>query len=182
MVSTWNDVEYQWRGSLAIFLSPETHEDSNNAQILLSQLGSLQLLGTLKTVANELLSGNRQALLLEAIYQLDILREYRNYYVHGFQGVGWNSDGRPLGFLLTTSARGRLIQHDQWFQEEDLEVLIHHLNGLRYVCGQILPVSHDQVNSSVDPNYELPKLGERPKRLEKSKRLLFEYRTGSQIL
>lgn len=182
MISTWNDVEYQWRSALLMFEHPETYEVSGTAQIMAAHLGSLQLLDAAKTLAAEILTDECQSLITEAIAQLNILREYRNYYVHGFQGVGWRPDGTPLGYLLTVTARGRLVQHDGWFGESDLDVLIEHLNSLRLVFGATLLVWRKQIDPSTQMPYCLPVLGPRPERLEKSKRLLFEYRTGSSVL
>lgn len=182
MISTWNDVEYQWRSALLMFERPDTYEVSGTAHILSAHLGSLQLLDAARTVANEVLSGECQSVVLEAISQLNILREYRNYYVHGFQGVGWSPNGTPLGFLLTMSARGRLVQHDQWFEERDLDTLIDHLDALRLTFGAVLLVWRKQVDPLTQQPYALPVLGDRPARLEKAKRLLFEYRTGGPVL
>lgn len=182
MISTWNDVEYQWRSSLLRFEHPETYKVSGTAQILAAHLGSLQLLDAAKTLAAEILTGDCQATLREAVTQLDILREYRNYYVHGFQGVGWRPDGTPLGYLLTVGSRGRLVQHDQWFEESDLDILIAHLDALRLVFGRTLLVWRKQIDPLTQQPYSLPQLGDRPKRLEKSKRLLFEYRTSGPVL
>lgn len=182
MISTWNDVEYQWGSCLLMFERPDTYEVSGTAQILAAHLGSLQLLEAAKTIATEILTGDCQTLLIEAVAYLNILREYRNYYVHGFQGVGWRADGTPLGYLLTVSARGRLVQHDQWFEERDLDTLIEHLGALRLVFGQTLRVWRKQIDPLTKQPYGLPELGDRPKRLEKSKRLLFEYRNGGSVL
>lgn len=181
MVSTWNDVEFQWRSALLRFERPETYEVSGTAQILSSYLGSLQLIEAAKTVANEIVHEDCRSVLLEAIARLDILRAYRNYYVHGFQAVGQKQDGTSVGFLLTTSARGRLVQHDQWFEEHDLDTLIEHLNSLRLVFGRVLQFWRKQIDPLTKERYKLPELGSKPVPLEKSKRLLFEYLTSGPV-
>jgi hypothetical protein len=75
-----------------------------------------------------------------------------------------------------------LTQHDQWFEERDLEVLIGYLDALRLVFGRTLQVWRKQIDPLTQQPYGLPQLGERPARLEKSKRFLFEYRTGGPVL
>lgn len=179
MITVWNDTEYQWRSSLLMMENPDTYETSATAEILATHLGSMQLIQSAKTFATEILDGPSQTCMLEAIAQLDIIREYRNYYVHGFQGVGWRQDTTPIGYLLTVSARGRLTQHDQWVEEANIDLLIDRLDALRLVFGSILLVHRKAVDDLTQQPRTLPELPPRLPRLEKSKRYLFEYRTAT---
>ena len=74
--------------------------------------------------------------MLEAIEQMNVIREYRNYYVHGFKSAGRRASGEPVGFLLTFTARGRYTQHDLAFDETDLDLLIDHLKHYERCSGR----------------------------------------------
>lgn len=181
MVSIWNDVEYQWTSALLMFEHPETYEVSGTAQILAAHLGAVQIENAAKTVANEILYGDCRDFILKSIELFSVLREYRNYYVHGFQAVGLRSDGIPVGFLLTITARGRLTQHDTWFEEKDIDTLIDGLNFLRTAFGKVLLVWRRKIDPITSQPYQLPDSVPSISRLEKSKRFLFEYRRSGSV-
>ncbi|NBW09860.1 MAG: hypothetical protein EBR82_17730 [Caulobacteraceae bacterium] len=172
MITTWNDVEYQWSSALLYFEKPDTSELSITAQILAAQLSSYQLSGFAQAVAHELVTGECQTVMLEAIKHLDILRDYRNYYVHGFQALGW-SNGIPAGMLLTRTVRGRLVDHNIWIQEAELDSLIAQLQDLRLVMGKVLGVWRHQHGALHSDDCSLPELGARPVKLDLPKRLVF---------
>ncbi|HEY0310872.1 MAG TPA: hypothetical protein VGC56_00105 [Allosphingosinicella sp.] len=173
MISVWNDVEYQWKACLPGLERPE-EPASRAVTIMTAHLGSLQFLDVARTIAHELVEGDARETLLEAIDQLNIIREYRNYYVHGFQSVGWRASGEPVGFLVTFAARGRFTQHDLAFNEADLDQLIIRLDALRTVFGQVQNVLSGRVDPLAGEAYKLPALPPRLERLSKPKRLLFD--------
>ena len=174
LISTWNDVEYQWKPALLYFEHPDTYEVSSTSKIISAHLTAFQLISVSETIAREIVSGDCQLTMIEATRQLDILREHRNYYVHGFQGVGWSQDGQPLGFLMTTTAQGRLIEHSTWVDESVIDELIGQLNSLRLVMGQVLGVWRNQNGDLRPDRFELPILGPRPDRLVRSKRFVLD--------
>lgn len=176
LITIWNDTEYQLRSSLLLMENPQSFQTNATAEILAAHLGSVQLIQSAKTFANEMLEGEIRDCMLEALHQLDLLRDYRNYYVHGFRAVGWRPDGTPIGQLLTISARGRLTQHDEWCEEGDLDRLIAGLEQLRAAFGGILLVHRGGHDPLTQQPFSLPLLPTRPTKLEKSKRYLFEYR------
>lgn len=180
LVTVWNDTEYQLRSSLLMMEDPGSVQTNATAEILAAHLGSVQLIQSTKTFANELLHGDIKDCMLEALMQLDLLRDYRNYYVHGFRAVGWRQDGTPIGKLLTISARGRLTQHDETCEEGDLDRLISGLEQLRTAFGGILLVHRGGFDPITQSPFSLPELPARPRKLEKSKRYLFEYRTSAE--
>jgi len=173
MVSIWNDVEYQWKSVLPRLEKPND-EPSQTAQMMTASLGSLQFIELAKTVSQELVAEDARAVLIEALRQIDILREYRNFYVHGFQSVGWRKGGEPVGFLLTFTARGRYTQHDLAFNEDDLDTIIDRLDALRLVFGRVSNVLSGQIDPITERPYALPELPAPLERLSKPKRLLFD--------
>lgn len=177
LITVWNDTEYQLRSSLLMMEDPGSFQTNATAEILAAHLGSVQLIQSAKTFANEMLDGAMRDCMLEALLQLDLLRDYRNYYVHGFRAVGWRQDGTPIGQLLTISARGRLTQHDEWCEESDLDRLIGKMEQLRGAFGAILLVHRGGRDALTQEPFTLPELPERVTKLDKSKRYLFEYRT-----
>lgn len=170
MVMTWNDVEYQWRSGLPR-LDPSG--ESLVAIISLEHLPSMQLGWAARTIVTTLVRDPAKGVLLEALTQLDLLREYRNYYVHGFQSVGWRAGtDEPIGYLRTTSARGELIQHDMWIDETELDQLLTRLRGLRTVFSEAYLSISRVTNPLTGLHYELPVLPDRAPRLAKPKRVL----------
>lgn len=157
MVSTWNDVDYQWKSCLPRLEAPGQGV-SNTAAIMIVHLGSLQFIDLARTVAQELVREDARDVILEAVEQLNIIREYRNFYVHGFQSVGWRANGEPVGFLLTFTARGRFTQHDLAFNEADLDLMIERLDALRTVFGQVQIALEGRINSLTNEPYVLPQL------------------------
>lgn len=111
---------------------------------------------------------------MEAIEQLDRLREYRNYYVHGLQAVGWSADDRPIGLLLTVSARGELLQNDEWVDEAALDDLISRLDHLRLVPGRAMLARGGETDPLTGAVHALPSLQDRIPRLAKPKRRLID--------
>lgn len=173
MVSIWNDVEYQWKFGLGRLEYPEG-KPTQTAQMMMAVLGSFQFIELAKTVVTELVKGEAKVILLESIRQLDIIREYRNFYVHGFQSVGWRQNGEPVGFLLTFTAKGRYTQHDLAFNENDLDQLIDRLGSLRLMFGCVTNALSGRIDPITQLPYPLPDLPAPLERLSKPKRLLFD--------
>ena len=173
VVSIWNDVEYQWKSCLPRLERPG-EEPSQTAQMMTASLSSLQFLELARTIARELVREDARLVLLEALRQVDIIREYRNFYVHGFQSVGWLGTGEPVGFLLTFTARGRYAQHDLAFNEADLDIIIDRLGSLRLVFGRVSNVLSGRTDPMTQRLYPLPELPAPLERLSKPKRLLFD--------
>lgn len=170
LITIWNDLEYQWRSSLPRF---DPSGESVVAMIALEHLPSMQLGWAARTIVTTLLRGPAKELLLEALTQLDLLREYRNYYVHGFQGVGSREvTGEPIGYFRTTTARGELLQHDRWIDEAELDEMMARLRGLRTVFAEVLFVVTGAINPLTQAPYELPILPVRAPRLPKPKRVI----------
>lgn len=173
MVSIWNDVEYQWKFNLGMLENPK-EQPTQTAQMVTATLGSFQFIELAKTVVTELVQGEAKSILIEAIRQLDIIREYRNFYVHGFQSVGWRQNGEPVGFLLTFTTKGRYTQHDLAFNENDLDQLIDRLESLRLVFGEVTSALSGGIDPITQLPYPLPDLPAPLERLSKPKRLLFD--------
>jgi len=170
MITIWNDLEYQWRSSLPRY---DPTGESLVATIALEHLPSMQLGWAARTIVTTLVRDPAKTLLLEALTQLDLLREYRNYYVHGFQSVGWRAgSGEPIGYLQTTSARGDLVQHDMLIDETEIDQLMTRLRGLRTVFAEVHRAVDGVTNPVTGLPHELPVLPDRVPRLTKPRRVL----------
>ncbi len=51
---------------------------------------------------------------------MDVLRAYRNYYVHGLIGVGMNDDHGAVGLVLMLQVKGRVKLTEKALQLDDL--------------------------------------------------------------
>lgn len=174
LVSKWNVLEGQVRYTL-MFVLERVCPPSPAAQILTAHMGSVALTEALRTAANEFTSDNIRKRLLHSADYIDRLRAYRNFYVHGFTHVGWNRSREPIGFLQSTSAKSRLIEHEDTFLESDVEDLISKIAEIQSFIGQLYSFLRDgeqpRWTSTHGPWREMPPL---PPLLKKPRRFALD--------
>ena len=141
MITVWNELEQRLRSVLMYALEAEC-PPSAAAQILTAHMKNTALCAALKTAATEFKSGELQTSMLHAVKGIERLREYRNYYGHGFTQVGWGHAG-PIGYLETDSANVRLTRHDRIFGLDEIEKLTEQMEQFRDFTGQIYAFMRD---------------------------------------
>jgi hypothetical protein len=112
----WNDLEAITQTMLANLVKGDAA-----IIILTAHMGSVSLLDALRTLSNEYGSEHIQSHVSHFLDFFEILRGYRNYYVHSIQATGYDLDGSPLGHAFSYSARRRLITHVETIALSQLE-------------------------------------------------------------
>lgn len=145
LASVWNTLEQSIR-YLLMFTLERQCPPTPLAQILTAHMGSVTLCEALRTAANEFTEGDLQARILHAVSYVEALRGYRNYYLHGFTHVGWRgreTGAEPIGFLQATSAKSRLVEHEETFDLAELSRIAEMFEEGRRFVGEIYSFSRD---------------------------------------
>ena len=115
-IVTWNRAEGAFRALLATLCG-----ESAAAQIVTAELGGVGITNALNAIAVTLDAPIKTAVESVAKY-FDVLREYRNYYVHGIQAIGV-ADGAGVGRAFMASAKGELKYAEDTVTSNDLNAL-----------------------------------------------------------
>lgn len=174
LISVWNAVEEAIKYCILSIEEPQKCDGLGTARILITYLNSRSLTDAARAVAGEFMADPCKEAFTHGLANVDIIRDHRNYYVHGFANVGWNGEGEPVGFLLTTTARSRLTQHDTTFTADELEKLIEALRELRLYFGGVLNSWRGRIDQFTGKPTVLPRRPARPPRLEKRRRFLLD--------
>jgi hypothetical protein len=102
----WNRAEHALQRLLYGLYEPKSFDESVRVQTLIVELGNMRLTNALTTIANTLLSGDDKEHVLHTVAYFELLRPYRNYYIHGIRSIIPAKSG-PHGFATQTMAKGK---------------------------------------------------------------------------
>ena len=111
----WNQAENSLRQMLIALCgaSPEIW-------ILTAELSAIPLERALQSGATDIASARLKPFIEHCIEWFDRLREYRNYYIHGINDVSLHYSGKFVGDASQTTAKRRLVIHQEFIFEERL--------------------------------------------------------------
>jgi hypothetical protein len=165
-VMSWNRAEGAMRQLLAGLCGGNTIEANMRAQIVTAELGSAGLTYALGSFAENLLPPEAAERVAHAVKYYNVLREYRNYYVHGLTSVVTGTQV-ALGAIITMTAKGKLIEHKDFIPVDKLTWLDTesvHLKEFTVAITRHLFWSGPAFGSPLSP---LPHMQPVPDRLEK---------------
>src|SRR4051812_26721490 len=108
----WNSAERAMRSLITAMF-----ERSHASLVLTAEMDNRELCNALNSVAQEFMEEDERICTAHLVKYIERVREYRNYYVHGFSTIGVK-DGKPAAILTTWSAKSRLAVHQYWFNAE----------------------------------------------------------------
>jgi len=121
LVVRWNDLE----ALLQLFLYKTTDARGYRVDVLIANLGNVALTDSIKAIADDYEESLRSHFKHCATY-FDVLRTYRNHYVHG--PIAFASQGTPpklIGFTQSQSSKGGVLRlHQGQITIEQLEEFI----------------------------------------------------------
>lgn len=106
MIVYWNRLDNAMRGFLLGLYDAQSFQEIIRANAIIVELGNVGLAQAVKTLANEILSGEVRDHTLHAVKYFERLREYRNYYAHSIASIIPAKSG-PHGFAAQTTAKGK---------------------------------------------------------------------------
>ncbi len=161
LIFNWNTIER----TLTQILNILTGSFPKN-QILTAHMSTTAICDALKTVANELHIGEERNHLLHAVSLFEVLRDYRNYYVHGFNTILFVPGDVPRACFNTKSAKSKLtIRRLELTAKQIAEVSFQCMDASGY-----LALVHNYFYYTDKPEYaNLPKLHPLPPRFVKPK-------------
>jgi hypothetical protein len=132
-------------------------------------MGTSAICDALKTVANEFYKDDEQKHLLHCVCLFETMREYRNYYVHGFRNILYFPGAEPKAGFYSKSARSRIVVHRIENDAAELkEVAFQCSEVSHYIAGV-----HNYFYYPDKPEYgQLPSLHPVPLRFSKPKSFL----------
>lgn len=146
--------------------------DGDNVKILVAQLGNRTVTDSIKTFANEFFEGKEREHLLHLVELFDILRGYRNYYIHSFNGVSvqfvevdsplgpitaWDSDN-PQANFSSLRVRKKLEEHKDVKRVEDIKPIALLLKDANTYCAKVsLHFKYPDKHKLPDSKFKLPK-------------------------
>lgn len=146
--------------------------EGDNVKILVTQLGNRTVTDSIKTFANEFFKGKEREHLLHSVELFDILRGYRNYYIHSFNGVSTqlvevNTPSGPItawdsvNTMATFSGlrvRKKLEEHKDIKRVEDIKPIALLLKDANTYCAKVsLHFKSPDKHNLPDSKFKLPK-------------------------
>lgn len=166
LVMLWNRLEEFAR--LLIRLVYYEHPDKSD--ILTAHMGTTSLCNTLRTLSSEFATPESHDRIMHYVTYLEIIREYRNYYVHGI--LGYEEGG---GYLQATSARSRYTLHHETITIEHLRTATRRCWRLHEYGGALFEYLEDRLRAKRKKKtlqLQLPDKPPLPERLQKP-RIMF---------
>lgn len=117
------------RGMHAIFAKLATDWSDENLRakhwIVTAHISNMSMCDAIATITNEFHDRNKittesKNLVLHCIKTFNLTREYRNWYIHGFNGIGVNKGNLSIQ-LHTFSARNHFNEHAEFVSIADLK-------------------------------------------------------------
>jgi len=149
LVVDWNFAE-GWLKTLLIHLAGS----SQMATILTVELGAIGLQNALTAAAAHVLEPEPADRLVYAVKLYEVLRGYRNYWVHGTIFSAGDEDGEPHGFTYVPSAKGKLQTHSQVVEIANVKQISAACWGLGTFVGQL----HRHLQKTPDKSGVVPPL------------------------
>jgi hypothetical protein len=175
LIYEWNNLEHVTR-NLILRLVGRTAA----AQILTANLGSVPLCEALRTIGNELTKQPVQDRIINAVQYIERLREYRNFYIHGFMFIAFQFENeqdmlnanfgaaKPIGVLDSFSAKSRYSRSELDFAIEDVQTVVSWCKSGRRYVGNIMGFVRDsKVPPPARPPQSLPEMLPLPDKLKK---------------
>jgi hypothetical protein len=166
LIVTWNQAESTLR-TLLYYLCGGT----TATHILTAELGAMGIYHGLKSIAPTMRPEVQVAIECVAD-RYDLLREYRNYYVHGITGVGFVPRQDAVGHAWMASAKGKLRVAEDKIPLTTLDQIAGNIALLREAAADILDEIHPVPGSRAHPPLPSPQTLPPLARLEKSLRYL----------
>lgn len=160
LVIEWNLTE-SWLRNLLFQFAGEWPA----SEILTTELGTTGVIQALQAFAADFLSVEYRDGIKHATKYFEILREYRNHYVHGMIYV--NEDARWQGFVDSTSSKGRLVESAHVVHSPQIKAITAHCLTLTHYLQDLVSLHHgprQEPRASLKPWPDKPPL---PDRLEK---------------
>ena len=111
----WNKAENSLRQILITLCG-----ESPQIWILTAELSAIPLERALQSGATDIASPRLRPFIEHCIEWFDRLREYRNYYIHSITDVELHYSGEFVGMSWQTTAKRRLVIHQEFIFEERL--------------------------------------------------------------
>lgn len=153
LVMFWNRAEETTRLLIRDIATGEPHD----IDTLTAHMGSIGLCDALRTLSNDTADTKLNSCINHFIKYFEIMREYRNYYVHSLVGIEGGE-----GVLMSISARSNLSLHTESVLSIDVADAAHKCFQLQNFGAAI----HDHI---INKSENLPSLDKLvlPVRLEK---------------
>lgn len=160
LVVRWNDLE----ALLQLFLYKTTDARGYRVDVLIANLGNVALTDSIKAIADDYEESLRSHFKHCATY-FDVLRTYRNHYVHG--PIAFASQGTPpklIGFTQSQSSKGGVLRlHQGQITIEQLEEFIVWIASLRSYLSDLLTKLYTLPNTFLVSELSMPII---PKKLD----------------
>lgn len=140
-------------------------------QVVTAHMGTSAICDAMKTVANEFHKDDEQKHILHCVSIFETLRDYRNYYVHGFCHILYVPGGEPKAGFYSKSARSRLVVHRMENDVADIKEVAFQCKE----ASHYLALVHNYFYYNDKPEYEkLPSLHPLPPKFLKPKAFLLD--------
>jgi hypothetical protein len=153
LVVDWNFAE-GWLRQLLVTL---TQLDRETAQILTAELGAIGLENALSAFATHRLPDEEGAAVRHALKMYELLRAYRNYYIHNIA-----FDAGSFGVTAEVSAKGKVKANSDRLEPETLKAV----SDQCAVLGGYIHLIHERI-SRLGQHGALPPLPDKPPLPEK---------------
>jgi hypothetical protein len=149
LVARWNEVEHYFLGIIEVILRAE------NAFVFVKQIGTPAQCDGLRALADELGDDDFKEHITHVTEYLSILREYRNFYIHGFREGGVDKDKKLVGIMSSMNLRGQVTIYRNLVSEKDVLSVIHQCESLLYYMGELM---HDLTYLEFKDSDDIPVL------------------------
>jgi hypothetical protein len=170
LVASWNQAENSLREMLVALCGARAE-----IWILTAELGSVSLQSALRSAATDIAAPALSPYIEHCVLWFDTLREYRNYYIHGINDVGPHTEQGFVGVSSHTSAKTRLVIHQEFITKMKLARLRRDITAFLSFSSEVL--SHVvepslTASSGGTPFPPLPEMPPLPDRLQKPRQYL----------
>lgn len=146
-------------------------------EALMAHMGTVALTDALRTLGAEFSPELIKPHIAHFLKLFDLIREYRNHYVHGVR-ILEILDDKPVGLSQSVSAKARLVFHQTTITEDNLKAMIGHINAASVYGADITAViwmggkpDRDFVKARGASFLQMPPL---PERLQKPRLFLLD--------
>ena len=168
VVFCWNVIENTFRHALANIVG-----GGQKVDILITHVGSNTWLDAMRTIAHHYLPKEEEEEIVHAIRLFELIREYRNFYVHGFSQVRSTIDGSIYwAGMLSKRAKGRFVIEESAITIGELSQFTVYLSAAKNYYASLSLYYFYKGDSGEDAaRYKnLPERLPLPERLSKSRR------------
>jgi hypothetical protein len=159
--------------------TPVSTQSIATANIMVVEMGSLAVENALQSYAEAAAPPKTGELISHAVNFVAIMREHRNFYVHGITSIQHFSDHETSGWIRTLSAKGVLKEHAMLVKVTDIQSLTEQCHVLARYLRHIRNFYESEIGrrSQGDDSFLLqpPHKPTLPKRLAKPLRRWTEF-------